>query len=358
MFRGCERAHETQTRHAEREWTLNAPRSLSERTAPTITAQSRVDACRPDGRGTLAETPLCYLLVTFLNHRISAAVGVAGQALYFSDGELTPWDEADLARLVNLPGATQFSVHLRDPAASATATGRSPLDALLVVARAWRDRRRMVRTLDFVGAERLELRDLADLSEVAFTTEERRVLEAIVKERPAIGELRRRELDPDATRTLVYTLLVTRHFTLSADNGPVLGGHREYREALAREARVQFELAEAAIKLGDVARGLERAGRAVELEPARRDYAALLTWARALGDCNPAATKMAIASLCRLLDEDPMNQVALFYRGKLLERAGMRKAALRDFELLLQLNPGHREAASEVRFLGPRVASD
>jgi hypothetical protein len=118
----------------------------------------------------------------------------------------------------------------------------------------------------------------------------------------------------------------------------------------ALEAMTSFRLAEAALQRGDVAHAERLAASAVKGDPDEGDYVALYTWIKAMGAHGDSATLDAIQVLTRVVESHPSER-ALLYRGKLQKRMKRLREALRDFERVLELNPKHREAASEVRLL-------
>jgi cytochrome c-type biogenesis protein CcmH/NrfG len=122
----------------------------------------------------------------------------------------------------------------------------------------------------------------------------------------------------------------------------------------ALEAMQSFRLAEAALQRNDIAGAQKLAHKAVEGDPSQPDYLTLLAWIRAAGN-HPAAIEEAIATMTRVLGDDPANERALLYRGKLFVRTNSFKEALADFNELLGANPQHREAAAEVRQLKTKL---
>jgi Flp pilus assembly protein TadD len=124
----------------------------------------------------------------------------------------------------------------------------------------------------------------------------------------------------------------------------------------ALEAMQNFRLAEAALQRNDVAGSETLAQKAVEGDPTQADYITLLAWVKALGD-DPNKVKEAVATMSKVLIEDPSNERALLYRGKLLVRTNRLHDALNDFNELLATNPHHREAASELRLLKTRMGA-
>lgn len=124
----------------------------------------------------------------------------------------------------------------------------------------------------------------------------------------------------------------------------------------ALEAMQSFRLAEAALQRNDVANAEKLALKAVEGDPTQADYLTLLAWVKALGN-DPQKVKEAVATMSKVLIEDPSNERALLYRGKLLVRTNRLHDALNDFNELLATNPHHREAANELRTLKQRMGA-
>lgn len=124
------------------------------------------------------------------------------------------------------------------------------------------------------------------------------------------------------------------------------GGMADAEAAL--EAMQSFRLAEAALQRNDVAAAEQLAQKAVQGDPSQADYVTLLAWVRALGG-DPSAVEKAVSTMSKVLIEDPSNERALLYRGKLLARTNRLHEALNDLSELLSANPHHREAAAELR---------
>lgn len=124
------------------------------------------------------------------------------------------------------------------------------------------------------------------------------------------------------------------------------GGMADAEAAL--EAMQSFRLAEAALQRNDVAAAEQLAHKAVQGDPSQADYVTLLAWVRALGG-DPSAVEKAVSTMSKVLIEDPSNERALLYRGKLLARTNRLHEALNDLSELLSANPHHREAAAELR---------
>jgi hypothetical protein len=116
------------------------------------------------------------------------------------------------------------------------------------------------------------------------------------------------------------------------------------------QAMTDFRLAEAALERNEIAQADELARRALAAEPSNPDYAAMVAWTSALAGAKDAIP-LAIAKLNVILKEDATCARALLYRGRLYKRAKRSAEALRDFSAVLDQNPKHAEAATEVRLL-------
>lgn len=116
----------------------------------------------------------------------------------------------------------------------------------------------------------------------------------------------------------------------------------------ALEATSNFQLAESALRRNDIAVAEDHARRAVEGDPMQGDYITLLAWIRAQSGA-PQAIDEAIRTMSKVLIEDPSNEKALLYRGKLLVRKNRFPEALIDLDELLSTNPQHREAQDLAR---------
>jgi hypothetical protein len=123
---------------------------------------------------------------------------------------------------------------------------------------------------------------------------------------------------------------------------------------VAAEAMTNFRLAEAALQRNDTAAALALAQKAAAGDPSQFDYVTLLAWVKALGG-NPSAMEQSIKTLTRVLIEDPSNERALLYRGKLFARTSRLQEALNDFGDLVSANPEHREAQMELRLVKQRI---
>ncbi len=122
----------------------------------------------------------------------------------------------------------------------------------------------------------------------------------------------------------------------------------------ALEAMQSFRLAEAALQRNDLAGAQQLAQKAVAGDPSQADYVTLLAWIRSLGGSARAMTE-AISTMTNALHDDPSNERALLYRGKLLARSNRLPEALADFNELLSGNPQNRDAQAELRQLKSKM---
>ncbi|MDB4940782.1 MAG: Translation initiation factor 2 [Labilithrix sp.] len=115
----------------------------------------------------------------------------------------------------------------------------------------------------------------------------------------------------------------------------------------ALEAMQSFRSAEAALQKNDLAAAQQLAQRAVQGDPTQADYLSLLAWVKALS--GSASTGEAVMTMSNILHDEPSNERALLYRGKLLARSNRLAEAVMDFTEILAGNPHHREAQTELR---------
>ncbi|MBI4700778.1 MAG: hypothetical protein HY744_06380 [Deltaproteobacteria bacterium] len=137
-----------------------------------------------------------------------------------------------------------------------------------------------------------------------------------------------------------------------------LSPRRGGRAAEVASAALELERADKLVRSGNLVEAQQRVRRALEREPRMLEARALLVWIQAQErgaspELGPGQTtrlyEPQIHVLSRLLRSDPELERARLYRGKLLERSGMREEAMQDFRYLVQRNPRHLDAARELR---------
>jgi tetratricopeptide (TPR) repeat protein len=130
---------------------------------------------------------------------------------------------------------------------------------------------------------------------------------------------------------------------------PVLlaGARASYDAAREHVQRQQFEPAE------------KLARKASEADTGNAEYLALHAWLRAqLGELqNPQLAAQIVAALDRAALKQRESVSIRFYRGQVLNRLGREEEALRDFRFVLRREPGHVDAARELRLLQMRKRS-
>ena len=150
--------------------------------------------------------------------------------------DLVPALAAQIARktgaLVNLAPDTDYvffaELDLLENWAGGECTPCPPLDAILSAVRAWHDRARIRATLGRIARQALVVHPQADLSTMALLPEERAVIEAITSARTTLDTLYQQQVAEEETvSSVVYTLAVTRSFTLTASKGPPMGVAKE-----------------------------------------------------------------------------------------------------------------------------------
>ncbi len=138
------------------------------------------------------------------------------------------------------------------------------------------------------------------------------------------------------------------------------GGEDAEAEAVQRvvDAAIEFQKAEVMMKKNDLAGAESYAKRAALADPDQVEYIALLTWIQGQRRGDPpivpeGKTSSFYDDLISIYDgilaKEPMYERALYYRAVLLKRAGKEERAMRDFRLVVQLNPKNIDAVREVR---------
>jgi hypothetical protein len=116
----------------------------------------------------------------------------------------------------------------------------------------------------------------------------------------------------------------------------------------ALEAMTNFRLAEASLQRGDAAMAEKLAQKAMQGDPHQLDYRALHAYITVVRGGSPDRGLQDIAAV---LAEDPNNERALLFRGKIFKSLLRNDEALADFEEVLAINPHHRDAQAEAKSL-------
>ncbi len=161
----------------------------------------------------------------------------------------------------------------------------------------------------------------------------------------------------EARATLTDEEQCARYMKLLADGS----GSPETQETVARvvEAAGNFQKAEVCFKRNDYAQAEALCRKALELDPTQPDYVAMLAWLTALKPENQGSEKTTacIEQLAKAIKMSDRCEKAYFWRGMLYRRLGKDDLAVRDFRLVIELNPRNIDAAREVRLYQMRGGS-
>jgi tetratricopeptide (TPR) repeat protein len=125
------------------------------------------------------------------------------------------------------------------------------------------------------------------------------------------------------------------------------------RNALAADA---FHRGLQALRADQPGHAVAELTRAVELAPYEVDYAAMLGWAKFCASADKARVAAeARRALERAIHRSQRPALARFYLGRVERMLGRDQLALHHFREVLELVPGHAEAASEIRVLESRA---
>ncbi|MBL0218910.1 MAG: DnaJ domain-containing protein [Myxococcales bacterium] len=125
------------------------------------------------------------------------------------------------------------------------------------------------------------------------------------------------------------------------------------------EAEEAFRKGEAALRRDAIPLAIKELERAMALNPDESDYQALLTWAKFCATPDKASIGAATRkTLGGIINAFPGSVTGRFYLGRVDRMLGRDKEALRWFEEVLEMEPGHSEATAEVRVLQSRLGGD
>ena len=129
----------------------------------------------------------------------------------------------------------------------------------------------------------------------------------------------------------------------------------ERKAATIFAAEDQFRQGEMALNRGQFAAALEKFQKAVELNPDEGEHHAYLAWALwcATHD-KSAATPKCNHHLETALRLSPKSAAVHYYRAMLAKQQGDEETARKLFQKVLEVDPNHRQAESELRLLTGR----
>jgi tetratricopeptide (TPR) repeat protein len=126
------------------------------------------------------------------------------------------------------------------------------------------------------------------------------------------------------------------------------------RNALAAEA---YQRGLQALRADQPVKAVVELAQAVELAPHDVDHGAALGWARFCASSDKAAVAAETRRLLeRAIHRSARPEVARFHLGRVERMLGRDQLALQHFHEVLELAPGHADAASEIRAIEARTA--
>ncbi|MBL8742220.1 MAG: hypothetical protein JNK04_14025, partial [Myxococcales bacterium] len=124
-------------------------------------------------------------------------------------------------------------------------------------------------------------------------------------------------------------------------------------------AKTELDGARVCIRRNDLDRAARLTRFVLQNEPDNATAIALLGWVHALmpGNDGVQATLASIAELDRAVAFDVINQDALYYRSLLHSRINNHRAAVKDLQRLIEINPRHVDGVRALRVYHMRVRS-
>jgi curved DNA-binding protein CbpA len=158
----------------------------------------------------------------------------------------------------------------------------------------------------------------------------------------------------EAHKTLTDTKKRAEYMRLLKEGGASPDEQAQIQTVL--EAVTFHQKAEFYFKRRDFAQAEAFAKSAVDADPSQGEYNGLYAWLRALRPENQTieATRKLIGDLDGAIKSSPKSATLFFYRGTLHKRVGASRDAMKDFNECVDLQPGHVDAAREVRLFQMR----
>ena len=269
----------------------------------------------------------------------------------------------------------------------------SPLEAMWAMARNHVDLRSVAAVLRQLVHRPLRLHPLSQPKWFGFDYEENYVIECLLEGSMDMQTLIQHVPVPVRTvQIMLYVLTITRHldlgqrkppigfevsgsgqrrrvdvsgtpnFTVAAEekgrggDAPVRPGHtvpplpqetdRVYRAAQAAHA---LQRAEYFLERQKLAEAEVEAKLALEHEPTNSDSQALYAWIQACKLGEGGDLSKCLAVLTDALEKNPVDEKLRYRRARLLSRIGNVDEAMREFQLIVELNPRHIDAQREIR---------
>lgn len=123
------------------------------------------------------------------------------------------------------------------------------------------------------------------------------------------------------------------------------------------DAAQSFQKAEILFKRGDVAAAEALVRHANDADPKQAEYLALLAWIEATkpGHSSDQETVGQIEKLTQAIELNEKCERAYFYRAMLYKRLGNSPLAMKDFRIVVELNPRSVDAQRELRLFNMRA---
>ncbi len=332
--------------------------------ASAISGQAKIS---PTARGDMATTPLPHVLAYMLDRARTGSViftessrdGAAPfeHVLTFFEGvpvgarlgdepasPATPEGELlrRIERLARLTPEAKYALYMNVDFLEGFGmrTLRAhPLSALLASVRAWPERARVHATVRKLGQRPLRLHRDVDVSLLARSPEERRILAALAPGGASFQALVDQKVaDQEAVATVVYTLAVARYLAIEGQKKPPMGPRPAPPTAASVEPREQDDDA-----------------RTIAFDPGAASRDPVMSGQLALASGDGSLISDAIRALSKHLIEEPADERALLCRGRLLVKQGRYPEALMDFEEMLHANASNKDATAEIQALKAKI---
>ena len=126
----------------------------------------------------------------------------------------------------------------------------------------------------------------------------------------------------------------------------------------SKRADAEYQRGIRALKREDLIEAVEALANAAMLVPDEVDYAAMLAWARFCASADKASIANDVRKVLeRAIVRSDKPMVARFYLGRIERMLGRLPQALHHFRRVVEEEPGHADAAAEIRMLEQRVAA-
>lgn len=269
----------------------------------------------------------------------------------------------------------------------------SPLEAIWAIARSHVDRRSVAAVLRQLVNRPLQLHPLSQPEWFGFDANERSIIECLRMGTPDMHSLVQQASVPIRTvQVMLYVLTITRQLDLGQRKTPIgywtapaagtAGPHTSRSGAIPasdpgarpppddrpRDLRTtppQPEEQQRAERTWRAMHALQRAEFllerhrideaeaeakvACECEPTLPECKALHAWIRVCKLGDSAGLRKMLAIMTDALEKNPVHETIRFRRAQLLNRLGQTEEALREYQLIVELNPSHVDAKREIR---------